>query len=206
MDDVTTYALLTSSFFFVAIASALLVKYRQASQGINASTDLGHDLWSSLEQRLKKQDERILDVMGRLEVVQARMMSAATTEAPSSSTPTPPVTLPSPLSEEKTSVVSEQSVPVQQGESQESQPSQATTQTPTSFELDETQLIAIRLLSESPKNTRELTDALRKSREHTARIMKELFKMGLASRNEASKPFTYKLTEEGRRRIPTDSP
>ena len=61
MDDLTTYALLATSFFFVAIAFGLLVRYRQASQRINASTDLGRDLWSSFELRLMKQHELLLD-------------------------------------------------------------------------------------------------------------------------------------------------
>jgi len=51
------------------------------------------------------------------------------------------------------------------------------------------------------KNTRQLTDALKKSREHTARVMKELFELGLVRRNVAHKPFVYQLTDEGRRFI-----
>lgn len=72
MDDVTTYALVTASFFLAALAFGLLSKYRQVSQRISLSTDLGHDLWHALESRMKKQDERILDMMGRVEVIQLR--------------------------------------------------------------------------------------------------------------------------------------
>ncbi len=84
MDDLTTYALLATSFFFVALSFGLLVRYRQVSQRITASTDMGRDLWQTLEQRLKKQDERILDMMGRMEVIQSRNMAAqlAQTTAP----------------------------------------------------------------------------------------------------------------------------
>ena len=208
MDDITTYALLAASFFFVALAFALLVRYRQVSQKINASTDLGHDLWSSLEQRLKKQDERILDVMGRLEVIQARVMSAAAAQAPPTLSPLPVVAPPAPAApeEEEPEVVTEPSPAVQQPESQPSQPSQAPEAAPKEApesgpKLDETQLAAMKLLSGTPKNTRELTDALKKSREHTARIMKELFEAGLVTRNDSSKPFVYQLTDEGRRRL-----
>ncbi|HEV2225289.1 MAG TPA: hypothetical protein VGR56_00630, partial [Nitrososphaerales archaeon] len=65
LDDATTIALLVTSAFFVALAFGLLVRYRQLSQKIAGSSDLGHDLWDALEQRMRKQDERILDVMGR---------------------------------------------------------------------------------------------------------------------------------------------
>lgn len=202
MDDVTTYALLTTSFFFVALAIALLFRYRQVSQKINASTDLGHDLWSSLEHRLKKQDERILDVMGRLEVVQARVMAAAVAQAPSALSSLPQITPPATKSEEKLGAAAEPSHITQQPESQESQPSQAVAEPPeTERELDDTQLAALKLLGESPKDTRVLTDTLKKSREHTARMMKELFERGLVRRNDSTKPFVYQLTDEGRRHL-----
>lgn len=190
MDDLTTYVLLGTSFFFVALSFGLLVRYRQVSQKITSSTDMGHDLWQTLEQRLKKQDERILDMMGRMEVVQARVMSGPAVHIPSPPAPAP---LPAP-SVEGPAHVTEPSPVAQQPESQHK--SQAPSP---SRELDETQLAAIKLLSGSPKDTRELTDALKKSREHTARIMKELFELGLVRRNDSTKPFVYQLTDEGRR-------
>lgn len=203
MVDVTEVALLGTSFFFVALSFALLVRYRQVSERVNASTDLGRDLWSSLERRLKKQDERILDMMGRVEVIQSRVMaaSAALVAAPPvAAAPAPVVTS---MPEVESVAGHTQTQPVQQPESQESRPSQAVVEGQmASPSLDETELAALRLLSEAPKNTRQLTDALGKSREHTARIMKGLFESGLVRRNDASKPFVYQLTDEGQRRLP----
>jgi hypothetical protein len=202
MDDITTYALVTATFFFVALAFVLLVRYRRLSQKINASTDLGHDLWSSLEQRLRKQDERILDMMGRLEVVQSRVMNAAPAQAPIALHPSLPTAPPQAKVEVRPVGVTEQKPVVQQPASQESQASQAPAELPKAEpQLDETQLSAMKLLSENPKSTRQLTDALKKSREHTARIMKGLYELGLVSRNDSSKPFVYQLTEEGRRHV-----
>jgi DNA-binding MarR family transcriptional regulator len=195
MDDLTTYVLLATSFFFVALAFALLIRYRQISQRINASTDLGHDLWSSLEQRLRKQDERILDVMGRLEVIQGRVMAAAA--APAVLSPLPHLQDAPVPSERKLDETSELQSVTQQPESEP----QELTPPKGVVELDETQMAALKLLGESPKDTRQVTDALKKSREHTARMMKELFEMGLVTRNNSTKPFVYQLTEEGRRRL-----
>jgi predicted HTH transcriptional regulator len=70
------------------------------------------------------------------------------------------------------------------------------------LQLDEIQLAALRLLSESSKNTRQLTNALERSREHIARVMKELFELGLVRRNDSTKPFVYQLTDDGRRFAP----
>ncbi len=204
VDDLVTVALLLSSAFFVALAFGLLVRYRQVSQKISASSDLGHDLWQALEQRMKKQDERILDMMGRLEVVQSRVVAAATVHAPATLPPLPPLNPPASQPEEKPSDVTELEPTAQQPQSQESQPKSHGSQ-PLSPEmaLDETQLAAIKLLSESPKNTRQLTDALKKSREHTARMMKEMFDRGMVRRNDSTKPFVYELTDEGKRHLST---
>jgi hypothetical protein len=72
MTDLATLVAFAASAFFVALAIGLLARYRQTSQHIAASTDLGRDLWGALEVRLKKQDERILDMMARVEVIQSR--------------------------------------------------------------------------------------------------------------------------------------
>ena len=197
VDDVVVFALLAAAAFFVALAIGLLLRYRQVSQRITASSDLGHDLWSALEQRMKKQDERILDMYGRLEVVQSRVLAATVPHEPPSAPPMPSMTPAPTLAEESPKTVTEHNVTVQHlepvTESQTSQPEMG------ELQLDETQLAAVRLLAESPKNTRQITDALKKSREHTARVMKELFEWGLVRRNDSTKPFVYQLTDVGKR-------
>jgi hypothetical protein len=196
LDDSAVVILLAASAFFVALAFGLLLRYRQVSQRISSSSDLGLDLWQALEQRMKKQDERILDVMGRLEVVQARVVAAAAAQIAPIASPAPPsappaasggvaprdVTEPQPVAQQRESRAISQEARVPAG----------------GVSLDETQLAAIRLLGESPRNTRQLTDALGKSREHTARVMKGLFDLGLVQRNDATKPFVYQLTDVGR--------
>lgn len=210
MVDVTTYALLTASFFFGAVGVALLARYRQVSKSINASTDLGRDLWSSLEQRLKKQDERILDVMGRLEVIQARVMTSAAAQTPSPPGPLPAVVPHAPSVSEGPRPVIEPSPAAQQvgsQESRESQEPQAPAQPADSRpELDKTEKLALSLLSGGSLATPDILKGLidkggPRSREHAARLMKELFEKGLVSRNSSSKPFVYQLTEEGKRRL-----
>jgi len=196
LDDVTALALLASAAFFVALSVGLLVKYRRVSERINASSDLGHDLWSALEQRMKKQDERILDVMGRLEVVQSRVVAASSARVPATLSPLPPLGPPPASVEERRSSVTQPAPGVQQPESRSE--SRVSQHPPSQVTLDETQLTAIKLLDEGPKNTRQLTDALKKSREHTARSMKGLFEMGLVGRNDLTKPFVYQLTDAGR--------
>jgi hypothetical protein len=199
LDDAVSVTLLATAAFFVALSFGLLIRYREVSRRISASSDLGHDLWIALEQRMRKQDERILDMMGRLEVVQSRVMAAAAAPAlPAVPPPPPPAPSTAPPEEVPGGVIGPSPV-VQRLESHvESRESHESHAEPRVVELDETQLAAIRFLGESPRNTRQLTDALGKSREHTARLMKELFDLGFVSRNDATKPFVYQLTDSGR--------
>ena len=201
VDDLVTAILLASAAFFVALAFGLLIRYRQLSQKITASSDLGRDLWQALEQRMKKQDERILDVMGRLEVIQSRVLAAPVPQPPTSPPLTStPAAQPPPLQEVPSDVMPTVP-PAQQAESQlESHVSQALSN---QVRLDETQSKVVGLLAENPKNTRQLTDAIGMSREHTARLMKALFVAGVVARNDATKPFVYQLTDKGRRYLPS---
>lgn len=202
LDDSVTLILLASAAFFVALSFGLLLRYRQVSQKINASSDLGRDLWSALEQRMKRQDERILDVMGRLEVVQSRVVAAAAPPEPPTMQPLPRLA-PSqaPPEEKPTAVTGDSRVASPSASQPESQASQLV---PEDVQLDETQLAAIKLLGSKPRSTREITDLIGKSREHTARVMKGLFEMGLVRRNDTTKPFVYQLTDEGRRFFPNN--
>ena len=200
--DVVLAVLLASTAFFVALAFGLLTRYRRLSQKITASTDLGRDLWQALEQRMKKQDERILDIMGRLDIIQSRVVAAATTQVSvGTSAITPPVAGPShsQVVVDVIPTVPPVQLPESHQESRVSQPSSSV------IRLDETQLKIVGLLAEGPKNTRQLTDTIGMSREHTARLMKALFEVGVVTRNDATKPFVYQLTDQGRRDLPANS-
>jgi CRP-like cAMP-binding protein len=200
--DYAEVTLLASSAFFAVLSIGLLYRYRQVSRSIGESTDMGRDLWSALEQRLKRQDERILDMMARFEVVQARVMNFQL------ATPPPPSAFLSPSPNDRVAEqtnLATQTAPVDVIASivpEATSHTESQRQIPTSrLELDETQVSAISLLAQKDMNTREITDALQRSREHTARIMKALFESGLVTRDASKKPFVYKLTEAGRARL-----
>ena len=93
MDDLVTLAILAASVFFAVVGVGLLVRYRQLAGQINQSSDLGKDLWGALNSRMRKQDERILDLMGRVEVIQTRVLNAQTqvlSPMPAATKPEPP--------------------------------------------------------------------------------------------------------------------
>ena len=49
--------------------------------------------------------------------------------------------------------------------------------------------------------SRDIQITLKKSREHTSRLMKKLFEDGYVQRNTNSKPYTYSITEKGKAKV-----
>jgi hypothetical protein len=56
----------------------------------------------------------------------------------------------------------------------------------------------LKLLAEGPKTSRQIEIVIGRTREHTARLMKKLFELGYVTRDTATKPYTYSITEVGR--------
>lgn len=208
MFDYEEITVVSSSAFFAVLAFGLLLRYRQISQKVAESSDLGKDLFDSLESRLRNQDGRILDLMARMEVIQARVLALKTPASSGPDTVAPPASM---ERRDRAGVTSRDETShedgVQHKAQQESHEPQGElrhefvngSNTGADKALDQTQAKVIRLLDSKPMDTREITNALGKSREHTARVMKELFEMGLVTRRTSEKPFTYELTEQGRR-------
>jgi predicted transcriptional regulator len=56
----------------------------------------------------------------------------------------------------------------------------------------------LKLLIERPRTSREIQHAIRRTREHTSRLMKKLYQANLVSRDNNSKPFKYSISDAGR--------
>jgi CRP-like cAMP-binding protein len=57
------------------------------------------------------------------------------------------------------------------------------------------------LLKEKPMTTRQIQETVRKTREHTSRIMNGLYQSGFVTRDASSKPFRYSITDTGLRHL-----
>ena len=84
--------------------------------------------------------------------------------------------------EQKLEVVPEEHAPTPKGPSLEPT-------NPTDF--------VLRLITDKAMTSRDIQITLKRSREHTSRLMKKLFEDGLVQRNVESKPYTYSITEKG---------
>ncbi len=55
----------------------------------------------------------------------------------------------------------------------------------------------LHLITDKAMTSRDIQITLKKSREHTSRLMKKLFEDGYVQRNTESKPYTYSITQKG---------
>jgi len=183
--DLVTYFAAGLIGLFAVLSWVLLSKYRNLTAKVTESTELGRDIWNALDSRLKKQDERILDVVTKFEVYESRLAEAPVRGAAKE---------PTPIRTAKAEVQ-----PQLRAEPREEQREETKPAAPTREDLEPTERVVLQLLMERPRTSIEIKTLVKKSREHSARLMKTLFERRLVSRADQKKPFVYELTEEGRR-------
>lgn len=59
----------------------------------------------------------------------------------------------------------------------------------------------LQLITNKAMTSRDIQITLKRSREHTSRLMKKLFEGGYVIRNTDSKPYSYSISEKGKEKI-----
>jgi len=59
----------------------------------------------------------------------------------------------------------------------------------------------LHIITHKPMTSRDIQITLKRSREHTSRLMKKLFEEGYVQRNTESKPYTYSISKKGKEKI-----
>ena len=59
----------------------------------------------------------------------------------------------------------------------------------------------LQLITNKTMTSRDIQITLKRSREHTSRLMKKLFDGGYVQRNIETKPYTYSITEKGKAKV-----
>jgi len=59
----------------------------------------------------------------------------------------------------------------------------------------------LHLITNKAMTSRDIQITLKKSREHTSRLMKKLFEDGFVERNTETKPYTYSITRKGKTKV-----
>ncbi len=75
--------------------------------------------------------------------------------------------------------------------------------TPNTSRIDNTNPIdfVLHLITNKAMTSRDIQITLKRSREHTSRLMKKLFESGYVQRNTETKPYTYSITEKGKLKV-----
>jgi len=59
----------------------------------------------------------------------------------------------------------------------------------------------LHLITNKAMTSRDIQITLKRSREHTSRLMKKLFEDGYVERNTETKPYTYSITKKGKTKV-----
>ena len=183
IDDVVVGLAAAVTTASLVVLAVLLAKYRSLVKEATKSSDLAKNVWDSMNSRLAVQDTRIIDLMARVEVYSVRKGPAL----PPSQATIPPTR----------DVTRQMSRPEAQMSQSMSQPATSVTRSGTTTK--DTDADILRALAEGPKTSNQIRAIIGLSREHTGRLMKQLFTRGLVVRNAQNKPYLYEVTEAGRR-------
>jgi len=171
------------------ILLVLLSRYRLLVKDATRSSDLAKNLWDAMNSRLTTQDTRIVDLMAKVEVYQVRnrpqLPTPAAQNPPATSTPRP-VSRPPAASQQPSQRISQLvAAPPQSGIATD----------------EHTETRILRVLTSGPKTAPQIVELVGTTREHTGRLMKQLFTRGLVIRNDQNKPYVYEITDDGRRQL-----
>ena len=185
------YVLLGSVATIVAAAliiASLLSRYSRMVKEADKSSRLAKDVWDSMNSRFAVVDARIIDLMAKTDILSSKANLEVPAAAGQVRVPSPAMTNPV-SSSSSNPPTARQPMPVVVNQAQPQR---------TLNENTDTEVRVLRLLVDGPKSSAEIKALVGRSREHTARMMKNLFERGLVVRNDRNKPYVYEITESGK--------
>jgi predicted transcriptional regulator len=147
---------------------------------------------ASQSERLEYYERQLIDMKIRLDALEIQGIEQKTDD--------PNLELKQFLEKLAKNKVQEKEIPI-------SQESQATPEKPVStpkisnIEHTNPTNYVLHLITNKAMTSRDIQITLKKSREHTSRLMKKLFEEGLVHRNTETKPYTYSITEKGKEKV-----
>lgn len=181
VEDLVLATSIAVSVGSAVVLTGLLVRYRRLTSDLTRASTLAKDIWDAMNSRLSVMDARIIDIMAKVEIYSARTAGQKAT-----------------ISEGAGEAKQSQSVTTRASFVQaESPPATRLRVTPEGGH--EMEVWILRALLEGPRTSNQIRDVVRRSREHTARLMKVLYQKGLVIRNNRNRPYLYEITDAGRR-------
>ena len=207
-----TFSLDDITFVVACVALAItlfayVILWRQVSRIKSVDSELdARALVQEFSQRSRRLEERLVDQKVRLEILELRQQKQNETLSNRSVMLMPETSQfvvtkslePSPPSGRQTYETPEKSELVPQ------MPLSEENRRPGSVLLVRSEMEALKFVLESGNKgatSRDIQTRIERSREHTARMMNALFKEGLVERSSEARPFTYRITEEGKQAV-----
>ena len=94
-----------------------------------------------------------------------------------------------------------QNVQTQETKHTETVPEKPTPHNTSNIDLNNPTDYVLHLITNRAMTSRDIQVMLKRSREHTSRLMKKLFEDGYVERNTETKPYTYSITEKGKAKV-----
>ncbi len=177
--DYVIYGVLSYGAGLVTVMSAYKL-HSSRKRGYRADDAVVEAVVMEYTRRLKDYDRVIAEVRARMDIVESKTQSLTQPHA---------TVTPSQLAQPHAQPVSEPVALTQHLQVTENEAQNGTTD------------YILKLLMERPRTSRDVQNAIGRTREHTARLMKKLHDAGLVSRDLNSKPFRYAITEAGQARL-----
>jgi len=186
-------------FISIVVLARYLPKIRRVTKEQKDASEIIKGVISELHDRLGQQDQKILDQQVRLDVIELKLDQ-----------------LSKGLGKEEKEVIKVHEVPDTRrileeikdllrnlGKSEAFMPSKIQQKEEVKEikileELSPTESSVLNLLMEGAQTPKQIQQRIKKSREHTARLMKRLFELGYVIREERKKPYVYEITEKGK--------
>ena len=183
----------------VALVGAItyyLPKLRRAASEQRQAADILTMMLSELRQRQTQQDQRIMDHQVRLDVLELRV---AGSQEGREVQQTRTVDSRGILEEIRGIIAKEGSGRLSAVTQRDAREKEAVLGF--SVPLNETERRVMSLLNEGPKTPKEVQSVIGRSREHTARLLNQLFQGGYVVRDDIKRPFVYQLSRKGREAV-----
>ena len=168
---VDIYFQLFSVIIFILMLSILvyyLLKINKVNTEIENSKNIIENILNELRHRLYSQDQKILDLDVKLNIVELRLSKYSNQLNINNISKSNKIYFKEPIKE----VISHKE----------------------NISLTETEKKILNILSYKDYTANELQLSIDKTREHTSRLLNKLFQSGYITRNENKKPYVYKLS------------
>jgi len=200
LEDVVIVTIASVALFIsIVVLTRYLPKIRRITKEQKDASEIIKGVISELHDRLGQQDQKILDQQVRLDVIELKLdqLSKGVSKEEKEVIKVHEVSDTKRILEEIKDLLrnlgkSEAFMPgkIQQKEEVK--------EIKILEELSPTESSVLNLLMEGAQTPKQIQQRIKKSREHTARLMKRLFELGYVIREERKKPYVYEITEKGK--------